>query len=134
MRPYEHVLPASRLLSNFDVMSSPRMLAFATFRQRARSYPRQLHVSATRRNEAGGFSNILAGGPVPAVQVKTITNEGIELADGLIHPGASIFLDGKVFLWDVPETRWEGWDKKHFEIFDVVVPKPGKYMMFWLRG
>ena len=21
----------------------------------------------------------------------------------------------------MPETRWEGWDKKHFEIFDVVM-------------
>ncbi|EPS92896.1 hypothetical protein FOMPIDRAFT_47037 [Fomitopsis schrenkii] len=85
---------------------------------------RGLHISAVHHSEAGGFSNILADSPTPAVQVKTITNEGIELADGLILPGASIFLDGKVFLWEVPETRWEGWDKKHFEIFDVVVPKP----------
>ena len=109
-------------------MSTLRTLAYMTFRQSTRYSARRLHVSAARRNEAGGFSNILAGSPAPAVQVKTITNEGIELEDGLILPGASIFLDGKVFLWDVPETRWEGWDKKHFEIFDVVVPKPGKYI------
>ncbi|KZT66037.1 DUF498-domain-containing protein [Daedalea quercina L-15889] len=103
---------------------SLRLFAYATLRQDIRPYPRQLHYSSVRRNEAGGFSNILAGGPTPAVQVKTITNEGIELADGLILPGAAIFLDGKVFLWDVPEKQWEGWDKKHLEIFDVVVPKP----------
>ncbi|KAH9938073.1 NADH dehydrogenase 1 alpha subcomplex assembly factor 3 [Fomitopsis serialis] len=99
-----------------------RLLANAACRQGAKSRP--LHSSSLRRNEGGGFSNMLAGGPSPTVQVKTITNEGIELADGLIIPGASIFLDGKVFLWDVPEKQWEGWDKKHFGIFDVVVPKP----------
>ena len=110
------------------VMSALRVLSHTALRQSTRSCPRLLHASATRRSEAGGFSNILAGGPTPPVQVKTITNEGIELADGLVLPGACIFLDGKVFLWDVPETRWEGWDKKHFEIFDVVVPKPGECM------
>ncbi|KAH9844340.1 DUF498-domain-containing protein [Rhodofomes roseus] len=103
---------------------SLRLLAKATPRQGIRASSRTLHSSALRRNEAGGFGNILAGGPAPPVQVKTITDEGIELADGLILPGASIFLDGKVFLWDVPQKQWEGWDKKHFEIFDVAVPKP----------
>lgn len=109
-------------------MSALRLLAHATFKHGMRPCARGLHISAVHHSEAGGFSNILADSPTPAVQVKTITNEGIELADGLILPGASIFLDGKVFLWEVPETRWEGWDKKHFEIFDVVVPKPGTYV------
>lgn len=67
---------------------------------------------------------MLEGGPAPAVQVKTITPDGIQLADGLVIASACIFLDGKVFLWDVPEKQWEGWDKKHFEIFEMVVPKP----------
>ena len=61
-------------------------------------------------------------GAAPAVQVKRITSEGIELADGLILPSACIFLNGKTFLWDVPR---EGWSEEHFEVFDVVVPKPG---------
>jgi hypothetical protein len=38
-------------------------------------------------------------------------------------------LNGKVFLWDVPEKLWEGWTKDHFEIFEAVVPKPGKYIL-----
>lgn len=102
-----------------------RPLASSFLRQIARPCSRLLHHSHPRHNQGGGFSNILEGGPAPAVQVKTITAEGIYLAGGLIIPSACIFLDGKVFLWDVPETQWEGWDKKHFEIFDVVVPKPG---------
>ena len=59
------------------------------------------------------------------MQVKTITPGGIQLADGLILPSACIFLDGKVFLWNVPEKTWDGWKPEHFEIFETVVPKPG---------
>ncbi|KAI0722340.1 NADH dehydrogenase 1 alpha subcomplex assembly factor 3 [Cerioporus squamosus] len=72
----------------------------------------------------GGLSNILSGGDAPAVQVKTITPNGIQLADGLILPSACIFLDGKVFLWNVPEKTWDDWKTEHFEIFETVVPKP----------
>ncbi|CAE6529915.1 unnamed protein product [Rhizoctonia solani] len=44
----------------------------------------------------------------------------------LILPGACIFLAGRVFLWDVPtpNDRWTNWGLEHFEVFDVVVPKP----------
>ncbi|CCM01760.1 uncharacterized protein FIBRA_03826 [Fibroporia radiculosa] len=104
------------------------MFARSTFRSllrpRYRIPSRPLHLSSILRNQAGGLSNILEGGPAPAVLVNTITSEGIHLADGLIIPSACIFLDGKVFLWDVPQTQWEGWSKKHFDIFDVAVPKP----------
>ena len=62
----------------------------------------------------------------PAVQVKTITQNGIQLADGLILQAACIFLNGKVFLWNVPEKTWDGWKPEHFEVFDTVVPKPGE--------
>lgn len=85
---------------------------------------RQLHLTLPRRNTA--LNNILAGGPAPAVQIKTITSEGIQLADGLTIPSACIFLEGKTYLWDVPQTLWDGWKNEHFDIFDVVVPKPGK--------
>ncbi len=70
---------------------------------------------------------MLAGGEAPAVQVKTITSNGIQLADGLVLPSACIFLNGKVFLWNVPEKTWDGWTPEHFEVFDTVVPKPGKW-------
>jgi NADH dehydrogenase [ubiquinone] 1 alpha subcomplex assembly factor 3 len=69
------------------------------------------------------------------VQVLSISDGGIQLADGLIISGPCIFLEGKVFLWDVPgldlssrtvEERWKGWNEKIFDIFEVVTPRPGK--------
>ncbi|CAE6427772.1 unnamed protein product [Rhizoctonia solani] len=85
---------------------------------------RFLHTTTLRRNSA--LTNILGDGPAPAVQVKSAGETGIELADGLILPGACIFLAGRVFLWDVPtpNDRWSNWKLEHFEIFDVIVPKP----------
>lgn len=73
------------------------------------------------------FTNILAGANVPAVQIKTVTSEGVQLEDGLIIPSSCLFIEGKIFLWDVPSTPWEGWKPEHFEIFDTVVPKPGTF-------
>jgi NADH dehydrogenase [ubiquinone] 1 alpha subcomplex assembly factor 3 len=72
---------------------------------------------------------MLADGIPPPVQVSSITPDGIQLADGLVIPSACIFLEGKVFLWDVPTSLWTGWSKNHFEIFEVVVPKPGPYLI-----
>ncbi|KAI0371537.1 DUF498-domain-containing protein [Pilatotrama ljubarskyi] len=86
---------------------------------------RAFHVSCARRYPGdGGLNNILAGGTAPAVTVKTITQNGIQLADGLVLTSACIFLDGKVFLWNVPEKLWDGWKPEHFEIFETVVPRP----------
>lgn len=79
------------------------------------------------------FTNFLASESPPPVQVSSITPSGLLLADGLIIPSACIFLDGKVFLWDVPETLWHGWNKDHFEIFEAVVPKPGESLNATLR-
>ncbi|TFK55421.1 DUF498-domain-containing protein [Heliocybe sulcata] len=76
------------------------------------------------RENHGAFTNILASEIPPPVQVSQITQEGIQLADGLILPSACIFLEGKVFLWDVPQSLWDGWSKDRFEIFETVVPKP----------
>jgi len=78
---------------------------------------------------------LLAGDTPPAVQVQSISDNGIQLADGLIMTGPCIFLEGKVFLWDVPsldlssrttEERWKDWNEKRFELFEVVTPRPGK--------
>lgn len=71
------------------------------------------------------FTNILAGANVPAVQVKNVGPDGIHLDDGLIIPSACLFVEGKVFLWNVPPAPWEGWKPEHFEVFDTIVPKPG---------
>ncbi|OCH88326.1 DUF498-domain-containing protein [Obba rivulosa] len=85
---------------------------------------RTFSSSSYLRSNVAHLSNILEGGPAPAVSVKTVTPAGIQLEDGLLLPGACIFLEGKVFLWDVPEQLWEGWGTEHFEIFEVTVPKP----------
>ncbi|KAG6812937.1 hypothetical protein H0H92_015257 [Tricholoma furcatifolium] len=83
---------------------------------------RSFHASPLRRDSS--FTNILADDNPPAVQVKSITSAGIQLMDGLMLPSACIFLEGKVFLWDVPTTLWTGWETGHFEIFETVIPKP----------
>lgn len=125
----------SRLRSTTTMsMSTLALLRPATraaFRRTARSSlfcARSFHVSRTIRfpQNDGGLNNILAGGDAPPVQVKTITAQGIQLADGLILPSACIFLNDKVFLWNVPEKTWDDWKPEHFEIFETVVPKPGK--------
>ena len=90
---------------------------------------RALSTTTTRRSngEPTKLYNILGDGPAPPVQVRGMTAAGIELADGLILPSSCIFLDGNVFLWNVPSTLWNGWSKEQFEVFEVVVPKPGVF-------
>lgn len=69
---------------------------------------------------------MLASDVPPPVQVSSVGPTGIKLADGLVLTGPVVFLDGKVLLWDVPETHaWEEWTKEHWQVFQVVVPKPG---------
>ncbi|KAF9450157.1 DUF498-domain-containing protein [Macrolepiota fuliginosa MF-IS2] len=70
------------------------------------------------------FTNLLADDVPPPVQVSSITDEGIILADGLLLPGACIFHDGHVFLWDVPPKLWEEWTEARFEFFEAIVPRP----------
>ncbi|KAI5993661.1 DUF498-domain-containing protein [Pisolithus albus] len=90
------------------------------------------------------LTNILASEIPPPVQVLSVSKTGIKLAEGLVLRGPVIFLDGKVFLWDVPNggfnsvvstaeprsgkgsgmEKWEGWTNEHWSIFEVVVPKP----------
>ncbi|OAX44843.1 DUF498-domain-containing protein [Rhizopogon vinicolor AM-OR11-026] len=86
---------------------------------------RGLHTTPIRKTDRPTvFTNMLAGDVPPPVQVSSITSAGIQLADGLILPSACIFLDGKVFLWDVPTRLWDGWTREHWNVFELVVPKP----------
>ncbi|KAK7470119.1 hypothetical protein VKT23_001560 [Stygiomarasmius scandens] len=102
-----------------------RTLSSSLSRHHALSHSRSLHASSiARRINKEPFVNILADEQPPPVQVSSITSGGIQLADGLIIPSSCLFLEGKVFLWDVPTTLWDGWTKDHFEVFEVVVPKP----------
>ena len=59
-----------------------------------RSAVRQSHTRSALRYPTG-LENILGGGLVPLVQVKSIREGGIQLADGLVIPSACIFLDGQ---------------------------------------
>jgi len=100
------------------------MLSAAILRSRAPL--RAFHTARVLRNQKWSqLTNILAGEIPPPVQVKSITNAGVMLQDGRLLPSACIFLEGEVLLWDVPPTLWKGWDESRFEVFDVVVPKPG---------
>ncbi|KAI0700592.1 DUF498-domain-containing protein [Cytidiella melzeri] len=90
---------------------------------------RLLHVTARLRTDSPTkFTNILAGTNVPATQVRTVTSEGVHLEDGRIIRGPCLFLEGKAFLWNVPQQQtekvWEGWKEEHFEVFEVTIPKP----------
>ncbi|QRV87933.1 NADH dehydrogenase [Ceratobasidium sp. AG-Ba] len=86
---------------------------------------RRLFRTSDSRSDSA-LTNILGDGPAPAVQVKSAGEKGIELADGLILRGPCIFIAGRVFLWDVPtpNERWSNIGLEHFEVFDVVIPKP----------
>jgi hypothetical protein len=101
----------------------PRMLPTVL---RSRAPLRALHTARVLRNQKWAhLTNILASEIPPPVQVKSITTAGVLLQDGRLLPSACIFLEGEVLLWDVPPILWKGWDESKFEVFDVVVPKPG---------
>lgn len=80
------------------------------------------------------LTNMLASDVPPPVQVSSVGPAGIKLADGLVLTGPVVFLDGKVLLWDVPgvgkenvgTSSWNEWTREHWEVFQVVVPKPGR--------
>lgn len=99
----------------------------------AGSHTRTLHTTPSLCDSS--FTNLLADDTPPAVQVSSISTEGIHLADGLLLPGPCFFLEGKVFLWDVANAdvaskvraeRWREWNKEHFEILETVAPRPGR--------
>ena len=87
---------------------------------------RALHASIVPRNTPTKLYNILADDVSQPTQIKTVSPEGIHLLDGRIFRSSCIFLDGHVFLWDVPQTLWDGWKPEHFEVLDVLVPRPGE--------
>ncbi|KAJ6486434.1 DUF498-domain-containing protein [Mycena vitilis] len=111
-----------RLLPRLAPRPIVRLHALTT--KRAPCYGRPLHTTISLRSEpVSSLTNILAGATPPAVQVESVSTDGIYLADGLILRGACIFLDGKVFLWDVPPSVTQ-WGHEHLAVFEVVVPRP----------
>ncbi|ESK84885.1 duf498 domain protein [Moniliophthora roreri MCA 2997] len=128
------------MLASVALRNIRRLAGSPTFRNLSkcsvltRTLPKTAHFhtgSITRNGpRREPFINILADSdlPPPPVQVSSITSNGIHLTDGLVIPSACIFLEGKVFLWDVPVLNvskgWEGWVKDMFEVFEVVSPRP----------
>ncbi|KAL0070201.1 hypothetical protein AAF712_002691 [Marasmius tenuissimus] len=110
-----------RLTSTAQRASHPQRFCRHTFPS-----ARLLHTSVTRWNgpRKEPFVNILEGDVPPPVQVNNITANGIQLTDGLVIPSSCIFLEGKVYLWDTPMSFWDGWAKEHFDVFEVVAPRP----------
>ena len=83
--------------------------------------------------------NILEDTNQSFVKIRGATAKGIEFEDGFLLPSSCICIDEQVFLWNVPSKlgKEERWEKKHFSLFEVVVPKPGMSVMassklFWL--
>ena len=102
------------------------------FQPTSLSLDRNLHTTVIRCDRS--FTNFLADDNPPPVQVSSLSDNGILLSDGLLIPGACIFLEGKVYLWDTPELKtntrktqeiWHAWTEERFQIFDVVTPRPG---------
>ncbi|KAL4076282.1 NADH dehydrogenase 1 alpha subcomplex assembly factor 3 [Scleroderma yunnanense] len=102
---------------------------------------RRVHASPIRstNHRPTSLTNILASEVPPPVQVASVSTAGIKLTDGLVFCGPVVFLEGKVFMWDVPDggfitgsspgmgtdaKKWDAWTKEHWWIFEVVVPKP----------
>jgi hypothetical protein len=79
------------------------------------------------RRYSSTLTNILADENPPPVQVASITEDAIRLANGLRIPGACIFLEGKVLIWNVPTTLWDGWDTHHFKVFEEAGSRPGTF-------
>ncbi|KXN89506.1 NADH dehydrogenase [ubiquinone] 1 alpha subcomplex assembly factor 3 [Leucoagaricus sp. SymC.cos] len=109
---------AQPLRSSFTRTQCPRVLL--TLRSRHVEM-RGIQTSLARRDRS--FTNLLADEIPPPVQVGSITDDGILLADGLLLPSSCIFHDGHVFLWDVPQ-KTEGWGPERFELFESSIPRP----------
>lgn len=125
---------APRTISRSQPFARSTRWLSKNFQSTSLSVDRNLHTTVIRRDRS--FTNLLADDNPPPVQVSSLSDNGIRLADGLLIPGACIFLEGKVYLWDTPElntnTRttqevWRAWTEEHFQIFDLVTPRPGGF-------
>jgi len=93
-----------------------------------RHTPQTVHIvrrkSLHRRLNTGGLTNLYDEAQAPALQVRNVSESGIELKDGLVYASACILFGGQSFVWRVPAQPWVEWSSEAFEIFSVVSPKP----------
>jgi hypothetical protein len=85
-----------------------------------------LAKTPNRYLNTGGLTNLFDEAQAPALQIRNVSDRGIELEDGLVYASACILLGGQSFSWKVPGQPWVGWSSEAFEIFNVVSPKPGQ--------
>jgi hypothetical protein len=123
----------------------------ASLPRKLQNLHRQIHLHQFLQNRSlntGPLQNLFDSSTVRGIQVRNVSEAGgIELEDGLTLRSACILLGGRVFLWRTPNeinqeegkepgegirgekgALWSGWTKDDFEIFDVVVPKPGTFV------
>ncbi|KAF9527966.1 NADH dehydrogenase 1 alpha subcomplex assembly factor 3 [Crepidotus variabilis] len=124
-------LPLRRLARSTGPLNATAAQLIQPAQSQSIQFLRALHATAATRDRS--FTNLLADDTPPAVQVSSISEQGIHLIDGLMIPGPCMFLEGKVFLWDVPsldmssrvsDERWLGWSDEKFELLDAVTPRP----------
>jgi len=80
---------------------------------------------------ASAFNNMFDDSATRSVTlVKQIRDDGFLLSTGVRLFGPVILLNGDVFLWDVPQNSKlsDEWNVDFMKIFDVIVPKPGKFL------
>jgi hypothetical protein len=98
-----------------------------------RHTPQTVHIvrrkSLHRRLNTGGLTNLYDEAQAPALQVRNVSESGIELKDGLVYASACILFGGQSFVWRVPAQPWVEWSSEAFEIFSVVSPKPGQSLL-----
>ncbi len=88
------------------------------------------HARLHRHLHTGRLTNLFDEAQAPALQIRNVSESGIELEDGFVYPSACILLGGQSFSWRVPGQPWGvGWSSEAFEIFNVVSPKPGQLLL-----
>jgi NADH dehydrogenase [ubiquinone] 1 alpha subcomplex assembly factor 3 len=139
-----HMLVARRALGRpWSRLAASAPASRAVNRTNAYAQDTLVRALRSRANGARGVSskatlpNILGGGPPPAVVVETLTPAGLRLADGTVIPGACLFIEGEVLLWDAPPMTGGAWVtlderelRERFEVFELVVPRPGACAAF----
>lgn len=75
----------------------------------------------------GGLNNLFDRDTVSGIQIRNVAETGIEFEDGLTLSSSCIVVGGKVFLWKTPGPPWVGWTNDDFELFNVIIPKPGTF-------
>ena len=88
--------------------------------------PLRLASRHCRRLNTGPLTNLYDEAHAPALQVRNVSESGIELQDGLVYTSPCILFGGHSFFWRVPPQLWVGWSSDPFEIFNIVSPKPGQ--------